>query len=286
MVQKAATHSIVIPVMNRKCSVPTGIPIALSEDFSFRKIRGDDLAVITEHNAEAASYLNGGKFTLTIDNHEYIEGTDNFSNKILCASFVLNVISSDSALAFDKAFILRSQRSTKIVETRSVTGHHHAYQAAFAITSKDILENVSTLYESVSAAVDKHAALKLTIARLNSAAGRLMIDEKIVDLCIALESVFQSQTEISFQFALYNTILAEPDLAKRLEIFQLLKKLYGQRSNIVHGNKDVDAEWCTNNFTRLLTIAKTSVLQKIDFLTNNNHTEWKAGLESRALGII
>ncbi|MBN8816574.1 MAG: hypothetical protein J0J06_14150 [Sphingomonas sp.] len=286
MAKKAATYSVVVPVLNRKCSLPNSFPVSLSDSVSIRKVRGDDLVAITEHDTEAASYLHGGKFTITFDDYDMAWSKDQLGNALICALFSLNTISSGSALAVERAFILKSHRITKIEKTESWSGYNHAQQADFKIQSASSVKYARDLYKAVSTAIAKYPPLRLTVNRLNSAIGRSAIDEKIIDLCIALESVFQSQTEISFQFALYNSLLSEGDKYKRREVFALLKKLYGQRSNIVHGNKDADEKWCEDNLPRLLSIAKTSVLQKIEFLANKTHDEWKANLEELALGII
>ena len=271
--------------MNRACSIPNGFPIELSKEVTIRKVRGDDLATITEHDNQAATYLHGGKFTLTIDNFDVETSKEELSRRVLCALYALNMIAEGSAIAVNKAFILKQHRKLRIARMEDLSHFNHAHHSNFQITAKDDLKYAANLFNAVSEAVASHAPMRLTIARLNSAIGRVALDEKIVDLCISLESVFQSQNEIAFQFALYNTILAEGDTNKRLDVFKTLKKLYTQRSNIVHGNKAVDEAWCEESMPRLLTVAKTAVLQKVEYLTRENHESWKAHIEKLALGI-
>lgn len=279
------SYRVVAPIMNRKCAIPNGFPISISSSIGLRKIRGEDLSVVTQRDSAAASYLDGGKFTITIDDFDF-ECTDQKLQEIMtCTLFSLNTIADNTSLAIENIFVLKSN-STRIARHVRFPGHSQAQATDFKITSRDKIQYVQNLFAAVSIAVAKHAALKLRLGRLNSAIGRSMIDEKIIDLCIALESVFQSNTEISFQFALYNSHLAEANDEKRLEAFQLLKKLYSQRSRIVHGNDDADEAWCVDNFAKLLTIAKASVLQKVEFLNQNDHKAWKNHLESRALGIV
>ena len=108
MARKPVAYRVVAPVMNRKCSIPSGFPISLSEDVALRKIRGDDLAIITERNNEAATYLNGGNFTITIDNFDITKTDEQLNEELLCSLFSLNTISSGSALAVDRVFVLGS----------------------------------------------------------------------------------------------------------------------------------------------------------------------------------
>jgi hypothetical protein len=285
MAAKKATFSVVVPVLNGSCSVPTTVPLPLSPTISLRKIKAEDLATITEHDDEAASYLKGGKYTITLDNFEEDFSEKDLNSNISSILFSLNVIASGAPLSVDKAYILRSSRANTIKQTCQIHGNNHSNRGSFKIEKGVDLEYGAKVYESALVSLAKHPAFRITMSRFNSAMGRGAPDDKIIDLCIALESVFQAQTEISFQFALYNAILSENDGEKRLNIFKLLKKLYSQRSTIVHGNGELDLNWMNENWSDLVRIAKASILKKMEFLVDNDHGGWKANLESLALGV-
>jgi hypothetical protein len=74
--------------------------------------------------------------------------------------------------------------------------------------------------------------------------------DALVDLCICLESLIESQTEISFRFA---TSLAKVTRNKKAEeISDLLSDLYDLRSNVVHGTDSDLPRFSLPNVTETL----------------------------------
>jgi hypothetical protein len=285
MVAKATEQfSAVLPILNNGCSIPTTVPLSLSEDITFRKIKGDDLAIITESDEDALGIVKGGTYTLTFENFDKSTDDAAFNTIVLSLLFTLNILGNGCPLSINRAYVIRSMRKTSLFTSRELPSHHHSNVGKFEITKGTDLGLAPNLFSAVSSALQSHPPLRITISRFNSSIGRSALDDKLIDLCIALESVFQSETEISFQFALYNSLLSETDTAKRQAIFKTLKKLYAQRSNVVHGNKDLEHEWVKDNWEDLIRIAKASILRKVEFLNGKTHNEWKTHLETLALG--
>lgn len=280
-----ARFSAVIPVLNDACAVPTSVPIPLSPSISFQRIRGDDLAVITEKDDEAFGKLKGGSYTLTVENVDADGFEAILDAQLAAAAFSLNILGNGTPLSFGKAYIIRSLRKTTMHKILEVSGHRHGNLTKFEIPKGTDLGYGSNVFAALSIALEKHPPLRITVSRYSSATGRASNDDKLIDLCIALESVFQAQTEISFQFALYNSILSETEINKRKSIFKTLKKLYSQRSNVVHGNKEIDADWLSAKWPDLVGITKASILRKVEFLTGNEHADWRGYLEGLALGV-
>jgi hypothetical protein len=237
-----ARFTAVLPVLNRGCVIPTRVPLPLSKTLTFRKVKGDDLAAITEKDDDASTFLKGGTYTLTFEEFDPETEVTALSTKVLAALFTLNVLGNGCPLSLDRAYVLRSLRRTSVDAIKPLPSHQHGNVGKFEISKGTDLTYAADLFSALSEALTKHPPLRITVSRFNSSIGRSALDDKLIDLCIALESVFQSQTEISFQFALYNTLLSETDEQRRISIFKTLKKLYNQRSNIVHGNKDLDEE--------------------------------------------
>lgn len=276
--------SAVLPILNTGCSIPTTVPLSLSADITFRKIKGDDLAIITESDDEVLGIVKGGTYTLTFENFDQSANDSSLNTTVLALLFTLNVLGNGCPLSINRAYVIRSLRKTSLFATRELPSHNHSNAGKFEIEKGTDLALAPSLFSAVSSALQSHPPLRITISRFNSSIGRSAMDDKLIDLCIALESVFQSQTEISFQFALYNSLLSEAETVKRQAIFKTLKKLYTERSNVVHGNKDLEDQWVKDNWEDLIRIAKASILRKVEFLNGKTHEEWKNYLETLALG--
>jgi len=105
--------------------------------------------------------------------------------------------------------------------------------------------------------------------------------DALVELCICLESLIESQTEISFRFSMCLAKIA--GLPNAEEISGLLSDLYSLRSKVVHGtdstkeHKKIAAE-----VAKLRLVARAILTTYVLYLTEHSKDEWKKHL-SRSL---
>jgi hypothetical protein len=59
--------------------------------------------------------------------------------------------------------------------------------------------------------------------------------DRIIDLAIALESLFARGTELSYRYATNCAALLEDVSARHFEVFSFIKKFYELRSTVAHG---------------------------------------------------
>jgi hypothetical protein len=106
--------------------------------------------------------------------------------------------------------------------------------------------------------------------------------DAMVDLCICLESLIESQTEISFRFAM---CLAKVSGLKDLHgASELLSDLYDLRSKVVHG-ADFQREHkkVRQNAVELRLTARAILITYILYLTEHSKDEWKKHLKTSLL---
>jgi hypothetical protein len=72
-----------------------------------------------------------------------------------------------------------------------------------------------------------------------------LLEEKLIDLMISLESLFsRNEAELSYRISLRTSFfLGFPEEKERPEIFKKIYDLYSKRSTIVHGTENVKLEW-------------------------------------------
>lgn len=103
--------------------------------------------------------------------------------------------------------------------------------------------------------------------------------DALVDLCICLESLIESSTEISFRFA--TTLAKVTGDKKAQEISDLLSDLYDLRSKVVHGSDCSKAhKKLAPNVTKLRLAARSILTIYVLFLTEHTKDEWKKHLSS------
>jgi len=101
----------------------------------------------------------------------------------------------------------------------------------------------------------------------------------LVDLCICLESLIESETEIAFRFA---TCLAKiTGESNAEELSAMLSDLYSLRSKVVHGSDFSKAhKKLAPNFSKLRLTARTILTKYILHLTQHSKDDWKRHLKS------
>lgn len=106
--------------------------------------------------------------------------------------------------------------------------------------------------------------------------------DALVNLCICLESLIESQTEISFRFSVCLAKVAGQKDAEAIS--DLLSDLYGLRSKVVHGT---DATKEHNkvgpNTAKLRSVARSILTAYILYVTDHTKEEWKQHLRSSLL---
>lgn len=181
--------------------------------------------------------------------------------------------------------MIRYIKSHTVLNVYDLASPYHGNSGKFAIDSSKTPDAVKTLFGSTAKALCVDPKFSISISRFNAALSRSSPEDRIIDLSICLESIFDYQTEISFRFSLYNSILSEVDFSKRHGVFKILRNLYKRRSDIVHGSKPLDTVWLETHWEAVVRIAKLSLMAKIEFLSNHVPADWQNYLDKLALGV-
>jgi hypothetical protein len=106
--------------------------------------------------------------------------------------------------------------------------------------------------------------------------------DALVDLCICLESLIESQTEISFRFAV--CLAKASGLKNAAETSDLLSDLYDLRSKVVHGSDFTkEHKKVEPNTVKLRLAARAILTAYVLYLTENKKEDWKKYLRSSLL---
>lgn len=156
--------------------------------------------------------------------------------------FVLNVFSAGTPVVLPFAVILdagtlTSSTSVKqIFDIEAVVNPHVIKSQTYRIKPTSEPETISKLYRVVHQCCSTSPEILFSLERFNSCLTRPDIQDRIVDVTIALESLIGSRDELRFKFSLYNSHTAEDEPTRRVDAFNLFQRLYDVRSAIVHGD--------------------------------------------------
>jgi len=106
--------------------------------------------------------------------------------------------------------------------------------------------------------------------------------DALVDLCICLESLIESQTEISFRFGV--CLAKVSGLQDIEETSELLSDLYDLRSKVVHGaDSEKEHKKVKPNAAKLRLTARAILTAYILYLTEHTKAEWQKHLKTSLL---
>lgn len=133
------------------------------------------------------------------------------------------------------------------------SNHSSPHGSAVEFTPEDV-ERFRHIFQRVNAICDKKEKNRfVALRRFRAASERNVVDDKIIDLVIALESLLipQSGSEIGYRFRMRGAAFLPDtfgDIGHRMD---LMKKLYNARSSAVHGSssKNADVNWLMQRAT-------------------------------------
>lgn len=103
--------------------------------------------------------------------------------------------------------------------------------------SQEELPSIEKYFDLITS--NAHKKFALASRRLSFAKTRNQVEDKVLDLCIALEALYlpKSSTELSFRLGMRLGKILGSDVNEACEIFAFAKKFYGLRSKVAHGEE-------------------------------------------------
>lgn len=279
-----AEFTAVIPLLNATCTLIPKVPIFLDERISVRGFTPEHIVAIQARRKTAAQHVHPGAKCILLASGNAEASIQEIERLSLHATFILNFFAKAGTVNCGPCFSIKHVRTHSVSKIFKSAPLSYDYSPTYSIDPTTDPLKIKSLYEGIQSAVDKERGLNLSLHRFNSALSRIELHDRLIDMSICLESIFNAQTEISFRFALYNSLLAEDDPKERYTLFLLLKRLYKERSNAVHGNTAADSTWINANWPTIIKIAKLALLKKIDYLSGAQTDSWQTHLDKLALG--
>ena len=112
---------------------------------------------------------------------------------------------------------------------------------------------------------DQRKRYKSFISRLSSSLlrkGRLESEDKILDVAIALELMYELDSEVSYKLATRASCFLEESTQNRVEVFNKAKKFYAARSSVVHHReKKKPDEYISKQFDNGFDLARRTLFK-------------------------
>lgn len=247
----------VVPLSQKRVTLFKGPIFWLDELCSLRSVGPEDLGIIkTKTEIYVAEQVIADAKCLYVN----LDGVANPEGACIDAirriEYVLNGVRGRGIVAPEYLFIFREDRKRKLEKFKHVETYGNG-KDNFKLKDGVDKNSISGFFKYLGKATASEPKLIFTIGRFNQAVRRESIEDRIVDLSIAIESLLGAQSEISYQFSLFSSLAATDDINKRKEYFDRFKSLYAARSAIAHGTDskslkpvidDIDAyESCCRN---------------------------------------
>ena len=276
------SHAHVIPIIP-PCSLFKRVPVVITDELSVRTIKPEHLGAILAKDREAGSALTGQTKCILYSSDDHNPTISEMGSIALAVAFSLNMFANAGAIYHGACYIMRHTSVCKVGQVYEL-GSGGESSDRYRIDGSVGIREIKSVYDGTRKALDRHRKLAIAIRRFNTAMTRNSPEDRIIDLAVCLESIFDSQTEIAYKFSLYNSFLGSTNPTDRMSTFKLLKKFYRVRSGLVHGGQEVSTAWYQEAWPQLLKTAKLSLMSKIAFLADNNPNQWQDFLDGLVLG--
>lgn len=277
---------LIIPILNSATSLLRGPSHYLDDSTRIDKLTDAEFGLVSKTPPEYAGRFETEHRCIFVDlkkSNEIETATTQVATKL---RYVLNNFMDSHPLLLEFAvYVEKNEKTGSYSKPKSINlgedpGTLKKSITPFKVKTGTRREDVSQFYVLVQEVCAKYQRLHLTLGRFNSALTRAKLTDRIIDATISLESMVQDdKNELSFKFALFNAFAGVRDPKKRMEAFDLLKKLYNTRSTIVHGAGDetkeqklvseIDAKW-----PEIEEITRRTINEFIFYAKDNDPKKW------------
>jgi hypothetical protein len=151
----------------------------------------------------------------------------------------------------------------------------------FWLKESDITSIQQLYHELKNIESTKNLALFLALERFNSAYSDSSMEDKIIDFAISYEVLFSQQGEgtdsVNHKLAVRSSRLIKEDYGQRIQLCRTMKKLYGKRSDIIHGNikesNQQEKEYVTRDFEENMRISLNKYIERFNRGNYNEHSD-------------
>lgn len=284
-------YRVIIPFVNESVELYEEPTFYFGDNIFIESIYVEDFGAFFSEEV-GKDYKDGIKKTtkcIYIEDFERRNFSDFVQSLAIKIRYSLNCFSDGFPPIFPYAYLLEKgdhKQSSSIIEVADIEPISNIHK--LKINPYKIVierERLSDFYKLVNESCNKKPTAIFTLDRFNSCLTRINNFDKIVDLCISLESLIDGNTELVFRFCLYHSLVSEPDPSRRIEVFDLLKSLYNARSKIVHGGQEDKAvKKVISHWLEIKDLATRSINYYLAYLYEKPEGDWNEHLKKLALG--
>jgi hypothetical protein len=282
--------TLILPLLHRDVTVFPGPNLPLSDEMYIRKMRDEDKGLIFSQAPEGCkSLLQEADKCLYIDKLP-MDDRGVAQDYAVQARFLLNIFRAAQPVCIPFGLFVtakgRARKRLTVIQLEGLAGDRpDTYKIRGGASREDFVE----FFKVLNKAYANFAPVRYTLDRFNGALLRHNSHDRIVDLAIALESLYENKSELSFTLSLYTAILAEEVPAKRQQAFTIAKRLYDARSKIVHtGDAASQVAAIENDWVSTERVVSNAIKYYVMFLYShptNAAKEWSNHLRQLALGM-
>lgn len=280
---RTAEYRIVAPLRNPKVQLYKGIPLQFSSQGFLKAIDPNDLAIISASPAAILDRLTGSTSTITLSGYSSEPTKEEAFSSILPILFLCHSTSDNMTASISNLYVFDAKARRPKVSSYQMQGLNGVPSQSLSFKNAVTID-LQKIYSILQSATKRDKSVEVAMGRLCYAIGRYSDDDRIIDLAVSLESIFNVNSEISFQFSLYNALLFASDATERVDVYHTLRDLYKKRSRLVHGST-ASVAFKPDEFRKLAKIAASNILKKADIIHSHGKSKWDSHLQDTALGV-
>jgi len=151
----------------------------------------------------------------------------------------------------------------RIVFQLPISTHIPTLRLAEPFTQEDLVRTWEIYLSICNSNKIEGSSLNISIQRWSKSLGNAPFEDKLIDLRIALESLYPEENRISDKLAVRGAWHTAVDFDQRMESYKLLKEFYKLASSVVHGKEKKFDEKNKQIFQDASKICRNGILRKL-----------------------
>jgi|SRR5215211_2486780 hypothetical protein len=232
-------RKLIFPILDKKAVLLKGPIVYISEDHYISQVESKDLGIIVSRCPQSLHEFVGRSFRCIYYNHNTLDAQlpDVAEKERNALEMALNNFADRGKLLLPIAIAMgtpKAPRNISFHPQQITRWHHFASDHDYRFSAQYKPGELRAFLDVIRRASYKSPRAAASLRWYNSSVARDRVEDAIIDLCVALETLTEETTELSFRLSLFLAhAVGEPE--KRQLAFKHFRSLYDVRSKIVHG---------------------------------------------------
>jgi hypothetical protein len=279
---------VIYPLLARTFRFLRGPAFYFSEDHYLTSVSELDHGTIMRYCPAGYQSALQSRFRCVYYKAPEAVSDEGIANIARALSYTLNCFSNSDPIDIPISILIEEGGKKRIAKFRIEPSNQISSRSNlnYRVVDGTLAGDFQKVFSLTTVALQNDKRVPIMLDRFNSSLKREKLEDRIIDLTVALEAMLNESSEIVFRLSLYLAYASQQDRATAYELF---RTLYSVRSKIVHGSlherrAQRDLESINEKMPEIIRYSKAAMLYYFAYLNTPEPRDWSAHCLDLVLG--